>query len=50
MITLSYYIEIINFIPYKVVKSMRASTAVSVSKFSAPHIIPGHGGTCVNVR
>ena len=48
--TPSYYTAIINFIPFKVVKSMKESTAVSVSKFSAPDIILGHGGTCVDVR
>lgn len=45
-----YYTEIINFISFKVVKSMKASSAVSVSKFSAPDIILGHSGTCVDVR
>lgn len=46
----SYYTAIIHFIPFKVVKSMKESTAVSVSKFSVPDIILGHGGTCVDVR
>ena len=45
-----YYIEIINFISFKVVKSMKASTAVSVSKFSASDIVLGHSGTCVDIR
>ena len=48
--TLSYYTEIINFIPFKVVKSMKASTAVSVSKFSTPGIILEYSGTYVDVR